>query len=247
MVSERGMFHVDSVAFDGGAGTDGFTIADDGLSGWLESPDVRSERVVRPQGHGIFDLPAYLEERIIGFSGLCFAASEWDMGMLGRQLNSFGVVTISGDYLGQVLSISGRRVSSKFAASVPGSIADYMVSFVCADPRLRGEVVTTDGVAVNRGNFPATPVIEVRGTLPTGWRVNGPDGRYFQTSQALTAGQVHRVDMATGRLTRDGVVQVGVVTHGDSWTVPAGSSVTHSLIPTSGSGTLSVLVADTFL
>lgn len=233
-----------------------YVISPDGFVGWDDATEIRRTETLRPVAHGSFDVRGFQSARVVTVSGYILARTPAELRSMASRLRgvladgSSGRVSVD---TSEGTSWADVRLAGKTTVDVlgvSGRDAEFSLSFWSADPRRFGESREFEGpsaVAYHLGNFPAAPILEVRGTLPSGWSVDGPDGRVFQTSQALTAGQVHRVDMAAGRLTRDGVVQVGVVTSGETWAVPPGASVTHAFTPTSGTGSLSVIVTDTFI
>jgi hypothetical protein len=128
------------------------------------------------------------------------------------------------------------------------AVADYQIQFKCADPRKFGDTrsFASGEPAFHYGNFPATPQISISGSMPGGYTVNGPDGKRFVVTRALVSGSPHTIDMETGLLRVNGALAYGGVTTANTWTVPAGRQVTHTLTG-SGSGVLAVRVADTYV
>lgn len=237
---------------------EGLFVGPDGFEGWDDGGgESRRESVERPGAHGEFDLPVFLGSRVVTIDGHALAWSASELGHLRGQIMGLGATgprfKLTVDHQGQTLWAWARRGSKptfKDAGIRHGMHrARFMVQFVCADPRKYGETNTFPGgvAAVHYGNFPATPELLVTGTMPAGYSVLGPGGKQFVVSQALTAGQSHRIDLRTGWLYRNGVLQVGAVSRADLWVVPTGGSVVHTLAPVSGSGSLVVKVLDTFI
>jgi hypothetical protein len=231
-----------------GAGSDGFTIEE--IVGWDDSPDYRTTDIERPQAHGSFEVPAFAGSRRVSISGLCFGDSELELGHLKHQLSgllSDGLFSrIVVEYQGVTSWADVQRVGSKFSTIVAGSIARYQLQVWAADPRKFGETRTFAGgvASYHYGNFAASPVHTITG-VAAGYTINGPGGKTFTVTQAVTDGNPHTVDMATGFLEVGGVVVVGKVTSADVWAVPAGGTVTHTL---TGAGlTLSTAVTDTYI
>lgn len=236
---------------------DGFVIDADGFTGWDDGVDVRREVHDIPRGHGAFDLPGYLEPRVFAAKGLCYADTperlEWWRGVLTGLLADGGSGRVVVENRGLTTWADARLATRSEFTKIPGgaTMARYRVQFWAADPRKYGQTRTygpaTIVAASHFGNFPAAPLLTVTGAMPSGYTIGGPDGRTFVVSQALTSGHTHRIDMRTGRLTLDGVLQVGAVSVGQTWGIPGGASVTHTLTPVSGTGTITVSVLDTFI
>ncbi|MEQ6899016.1 hypothetical protein [Microbacterium sp. KR10-403] len=145
------------------------------------------------------------------------------------------------------------RLSGRTAVKVRGSTrtdAAFQVSFWAPDMRKYGELRSLPGSTVQAyqyGNFPATPVIEVTGSMPSGYMV-ASQGRQFVVNQALSSGQTHRIDLARGWLYRGSTLQSGAVDVAESFTVPGGGKpVSVVLTPVSGSGQMTVKVTDTYI
>lgn len=251
---DPGLFVVGGLQFRGdAASSEGFTIRDKGVKGWLDTPSVRSESVQRPLAHGSFGAPAFYSDRSISIEGKCFADSPERMGHYQARLSGIGsgggMVRMQGDYLGFRLWMDVRVEGAKFEEIVPGRIAEYMLMLRAPDPRKYGETRSfPDGSQAHHyGNFDATPEITVTGGMPSGYAIHGPGGKRYVVTQALAAGSTHRIDMRTGWLYRDGVLQVGAVGRADLWTVPPGGRVSHAVVPVSGVGQLVAKVIDTFV
>lgn len=238
----------------------GFVVDPDGLEGLDDGVTVKGESVSRPSQHGDYELPTYLESRIVSLSGNCLADSPERLGQLRRQFTGLLVGAVGNvvfEHLGS--TVWGRAglapgVQKKFKVNAATSTdARFQLQLKFADPRLFGEsrafAAATSLSLQHYGNFLSLPVLEVTGSMPSGYSVNGPDGRKFTVTQALTAGQTHRIDMNTGRLYRNGVLQVGWVSRTETWGIPAGSlGVPYTLAPVSGTGLISApSVLDTFI
>jgi len=242
---------IGGLTFWGGEGSDGFYIRKGGLKGFLDGVGVRGNSVERPMAHGDFDLPVFRSARTVSISGPCLAPSEGEWMHRNRQLTGLfgdgrsGRVTF--DVGGTVLWGDARLGDTpQWEPQMWGSRADYLLVLRFADPRLFGETRTFAGgvAAYHYGNFAASPVHTVSG-VGSGYTINGPGGKTFTVTEAVTSEVPHRIDMATGFLEVGGVVVVGQVTSADVWAVPGGGTVTHTL---TGSGlTLSTAVADTYI
>lgn len=228
----------------------GFSLERDGLTGWGDSVDVRREDVPRPMAHGSFDVPVYRGGRIVSASGLCRATSSEERAWFRSQLTGVLADGVSGQVIveedGQTLWANCRLAAGpKFSRFTFDKLARWQLQLWCADPRQFGEARTFAGgaPAFHYGNFPAPPVLTVSGSAAGGYTINGPSGKTFVVTKALVSGHPHTIDMATGRLTVDGVVQVGAVGRTQTWAIPPGQQV----VMTSTAGTLTASVTDTFI
>lgn len=220
-------------------------------SGIDEGVPVRREQTTRPGAHGAFNAPGYLDARVIGMSGHIIAPTPEQLLNMARRLTGLLADGSTGrlDLLGEREVHLQVGLAAQTMVTVRGNdprVADFQIQLWAPDPRMYGEVnqFTAGQVAFHRGNFPATPVIELTGAA-SGNTVNGPAGKAFTITQGRTAGQTHRIDLASGRVYLNGALQLGVVSRGDLWTVPPGlPGVTHTL---TGSGAMKVILPDTFV
>lgn len=224
---------------------DVFVLGREGSSGWYESPDVRREEIARAMSHGAFNLPGYRSQRLIGIPGHILARTPASLVHLQDRLS--GVLADGGSGRLTVEDDSGTRWANVRLAGcsieqIDSTTARFLLQLWAADPRKYGETRTFDSgqPAYHYGNFPASPVIVVPGAHAA-WSATAGSAQ-VAVSQALTSGQTHRYDSRTGRLTRNGALQVGVVTRGDSWSIAPGQSLVHTI---TGGG--QVQVTDTFI
>ena len=245
------------LVFWGGRGSEGFFVDDGGLEGWSDAPTTRGEDIEIPQGHGSYDSAEFYDSRVVTVSGVCSARSPGQLGQYRNELMGVlqGRVQVLVDDLGVKTYAHGRRFGQpKFKPDAHGRRAQFQFSVRCADPRRYGERVDIATVAAgtaqtvwHRGNFPAAPVQVVAGSMPNGYRLDGPDGRSLTVGRALAAGAPHTIDHSTGVLSIGGVAQFGAITGGGFWTLNPGRTATHTLVPVSGTGTLESIVRDTYI
>lgn len=245
---------VGGLEFHGGAGQDGFYIEGEGLQGLLSGVDVKRDSVSRPQSHGDFDVPGYLEARIVSLAGPCIAESAEVLAHRGRQLTGLladgGSLPVTFDVPGGPLWGTARLADkTEFDVSLWGSRAQYNLRLLFANPRLLGESRTAGAFspAFNYGNFPATPIHTVVGTSPAGYTIGGPDGKQYIVTQPLVAGSPHVIDMATGYLTINGATIFGGVSRADTWAIPGGGNFAHTLNAAVGTLTLATTITDTYV
>ena len=241
---------IGGLTFSGGDGGEGFFIRE--WSGWWGGVDPKTDAVARPQADGDFDVPGFLEPRILTLTGRCHAKSaeyleQYELRLSGL-FGSGKSQRVMVDGPGGTQWADGRRAGSEFEIELWGAYAAYQLVVKFANPRKFGESRSFTGtapVAHHYGNFPATPVLTVTGASSGGYTISGPEGRSYVVTRALTSGTPHVIDMATGRLLIAGVVQVGAVSVAQTWAIPPGTKTSMSI--TGGSAVLSVSVLDTYI
>jgi hypothetical protein len=247
-------YRVGSMFFTAGADLvmDGFTVATE--TGWLDTPDMRRQQVDIPQGHGAFDLPGFLSARVVALSGLVSASSVGKFLWLRSQITGLmadgSLGKVVGELSGVTLWGNARLVKTNFAPIVWGQTANYQIQFWFANPRLFGstQIFTGGSPSYHYGNFPAAPVHTVTATTAmSGYTIAGPAGKLFTVTVACNPGSPHTIDMSTGQLIVNGIVSFGNVSRADTWVIPGGVAVTHTLTLVSGSGTLLTAVTDTYV
>lgn len=230
-----------------------YTILPEGLVGWLAGGvSMRRDVADRPTSHGQFSAPGYLSGRMVTLTGQIHASSPFDF---EKRLAALSAVLADGGEAPLVVQAeeTTRAVVSRWdepetRVLVYGRLAEYKLRLWSPDPRRYGESRNFNGAAsYHRGTFPALPVLTVTGNMPGGYSISGPDGRVYTVTAGLPAGSVDRIDMRTGWLKRNGVDLGGATGRADTWAIPPGAQVTHTLTPVSGSGQLTVTVTDTYV
>ncbi|GAA5198506.1 hypothetical protein [Microbacterium jejuense] len=233
---------------DGGAAT--FTLGRNGLVGWFEGVGTRGEQTARSVADGDHVSPAFLTGRLITLTGLVLGAStEAALSALSalprRTLGQFAVESDDSDTWALVRRLDKPDIS----VDAWGSAVSYQLRLYAPDPfRYGEEVISSSGTEVSiahAGNTVAVPVIEVSGSMPSGYEIASQGKRYVVT-QALTSGHTHVIDMANGFLTLDGDLQVGAVSRCETFTIPRGAGATVTITPVSGSGSIVVHTVDTW-
>lgn len=245
---------VGGVTLNGLAAT-GFIIAPDGFVGWDESTATKRDSVPLPQAHGSFAVRGFRDNRVLTVSGTCLADSEQQLRFFGNQLTGTGAdgtaIRVTVDHSGSTTWADGYLDGeTKFSMFATGQAATFAIQFWFPSPRKLGNTLTfASGVpAYHYGNFPAAPVLTVTAiTTMSGYTIAGPAGKLYTVTVACNPGHPHTIDMATGQLVADGTISTASVSQGDTWTIPGGARVVHTLTPVSGSGSLGVAVTDTFI
>lgn len=224
-----------------------------GLAGFDDMPAGRREAMGRDMEHGEYDLPVFRGPRVPSIEGIAVASSDFDLARLRSLVTGCGAtgggIDVFTSHQGQDLKMRARVLEASFVdRGMRGRrlLADFSLHMVCADPRRYGESHTYFGSSVQAfhyGNFPASPVVEVAGPRSAPYTINGPGSRQFQVTQALTAGQTHRINFRTGQVLRNGAVQSGAIGRADLWTVPPGGQTGMSI----SSGSMTVVVPDTYM
>ena len=227
-------------------GDSGFTIATlDGLFGGVQA---KGRTVSREGADGDFEVPSNLDARTVQVAGKCFADSAEALDHLSDQLTGlFGSgmkrrVVFDGPKVTWADGKLARGTAPQFTPVVWGRIAEWSLAIQFADPRKFGESRTfASGIpAFHYGNFPAAPVFTITGAR-SGYTIPGPSGKSYVVTRAISGSEVHTVDMNDGLLRVNGAVVFGGVSRSDTWAIPGGASVTHTL-----SG-LMTTVTDTFI
>lgn len=224
-----------------------------GMQGWEGLPASRREALARAVSHGEHDVPTYLPARVVTYDWWCVSESEFAAFNDSNRINGIGgtgqPVQVVVEHHGVPLYASGRRIiASAVDTGMRESgrpILECQLQLVFANPRKYGKTNTfpeagtvTSMDVLHRGNFPAHPVIEIP-SAPTSYTITSPAGTFSVTG--ATAGGTHRVDMRTGRVTRNGVWMRGIGA-GPLWAVPEGQVWAHTLsVPGR------VLIADTYI
>ena len=225
-----------------------FLIEPGGLTGWFEKPGSRRTEEGRPIGHGLFDAPVWLSGRVVAISGMILAGSPAELVHMQAQLTGLRfqesirltVDSADGTTWADVKVLDVQTPPD----GVTGTEAPFMVQMVAANPRRFGESRLFAGSSVQAfhyGNFDAIPEVTVTGPVSAPYTV-ASGGRSVTVTQALTSGQTHRIDMSTGWVYRNGVLQSGVTSAVNVFTIPPG-------LPTvvTGPSSMTVKVTETFI
>ncbi|MEV8023401.1 hypothetical protein [Microbacterium sp. NPDC080220] len=241
--------HWSGLEFNGGNGPARFTIEE--FTGLYDGVSPRGERSERPTGDGEFDSLMYLSARSGSITGLLHATSPTDYERSLQQLAAipFRVSTTltAQTELGSRWIKARRSEAPNVQHLVYGRTARFMVQWLAQDPRWYGEAREFTGNTVDvyqRGSFESFPVVEVTGSRPSGYTVSS-QGHSFVVTRSVSSGETHRIDMRTGWLYVNGVLQGTGVASADVFAIPPGRTVSVSV--SGGSGSMKVKPTDTFV
>lgn len=217
----------------------------DGIKGVWEGVDVRREDTPRPLAHGSFDAPVFLSSRVIPVSGHLSTRSGAELVHEISKLTGLlaggapGVLSLDDDTGTTFLNV--RLGAATQVTQLDDTTAKFLVTFWAHDPRRYGTTHTYNSGAqvFHYGNF-ASPVTVTIPSAPAAYSITSPAGTF--TVSGATSGGTHVVDLRTGRVTRNGVLMLGV-SSGTTWEMPPGTPWVHAI--STGMGTIKVL--DTFV
>lgn len=230
-------FHVDEV---------------DGLS----VGEVQEVGVAQYNGTGQHDLDNVIRDpRIITISGSAVAPSMEELGKFedlarGCLIDPESTGLFKWTEYGRTRWCRVRRYRGwRFRRIGSTGVAEFTARFRAPSQLVYGEERKagpgTSLQLLNRGQFAAYPSFRITGTMPNGYRITS-GGRAYVVTQALGAGQTHIVDMRDKILHRNGTPQVGAVSAPRLLLARPGATQ-FALEPVSGSGSMRIEAADTYL
>lgn len=205
-----------------------------GWQGWEGLPAGRREALARALTHGEHDVPVKLPARVMTADCWLLEKTLPMHRELSQRFTGWGAsgdrFLLSVDHQGEKLTAIVRRILAE--ADDTGRrnahlfVSEGQIQFLAADPRKYGDTLTlpeTGGTATtiavyHRGNFLAFPVVEIP-AAPAGYTITTSAGVF--TVAGATPGGTHRVDLRTGRVTRNGVWMPDVG-RGPLWAAPDG-------------------------
>lgn len=238
---------IGGLLFEGDEGETEFSIFQDGLRGWFDGVSVRRDSTPRPSAHGEFPSRGYRGGRLVTLEGRVYSSSPQEQehlfsrltGLLGDGQTGRLVVDNAGDSKWADVQLDD---APEITQETYGELARYRLQLWAVDPLRYGETRSfgAGAAAHHYGNAPSFPTLEVTGVYPSGYTITA-GAKSYVVSQALAAGQMHRIEMKTGALFRNDVRQIGGVSAASLWSVSPGEGLVHSL---SGGGSLTVKVTD---
>lgn len=201
---------------------------------WWGSPDTKGETVDRANADGEYDLPVYNAARILTFDGLLHAKSHMDMHEAGDFLTGpmRGRLQVAGH--GNTKWADAVRSSSTLFEPITDTLARWQVHLRFPDPRKFGDLHTfpvsagAPATVFHRGNYNASPVVQINGPVTGGFTITHPGGLYTAVGD-LAAGSTIRIDFNTGRLRLNGNDRSDLVTRADLYKVPPGNTAAFSV------------------
>lgn len=246
---------LDGLEFHGHAHRSLYTVEGGALDGWFDAPAPRSDTVDRPMAHGTFAGLTFKAGRSVAWHGLVLTGSPGEQRAAMEHLAGMAqdpglhTLTVQHDSVVTYARVNLVRPATTKVESY-GRVARYEVEAFAPDPHRYGELRTFTGSSVvpfHRGNTDAVPTITVTGSFPDGYSI-GFKSRDFIVRSALANGQSDVIDMKTGWVKRNGVVQPGAATRAELITIPRGvqSSAIQLTANGSGSGSMTVDLRDTY-
>lgn len=205
-----------------------YVIEPRGLTGWYGAAGIRREETQRPAAHGSFDAPGYRGAKVPFIRGSILASTDSMFQRLRLNLESLladGDVHRMTVQDGALVTWQDVRLASPAVVDPHPNdpSGEFQIGFWSPRAEIYGEERTYTGASVqvfHRGTIRAPFRVRIT-DAPASYTITGP-GRTFEVAGA-TSGGTHEVDMRTGRVTRNGVLMVGVVQQAATWDIPAGN------------------------
>lgn len=246
-VSSTFLVTVQDVEFDGSESSQIPAITLTKVAGIWDGVSMRREQTDRPTGHGQFWSPGFLSGRAITLEGEIYSETIEDQDAMIGQI----VALLADGSSGRMTVQRGERVMSAEVGRIGtptitidrwGLLARFQIQFWAPDPRWYGddndEGPGTSLLLVHRGNFPASSRLVLTGNSPSGYTI-AAGGRQYIVTSGPTAGQTDEVDMSTGWLRRNGALLFGAVSRYETWQVPPGPGLLHT-VTAAGGGTITM-------
>lgn len=221
------------------------------MTGWTSTPTLVTDRVAFEDEDGEFDEDGNLAAREVRVVGYLAARSHLEVAEYERRFKSLVHRRFIVSVEDARLDLHGYARLDALTYDASGFHTDAQFEFTLRfpDPRRYGTKRTTPaGTTVtprHNGDVDARTVFTVTGSMG-GYKLVGPAGQEYVVTEALLGGKTDKIDMADGRLYRDGALLIGK-SRGERWTTPPGApegSVT--LVPTTGTGSLVAATRDTY-
>ncbi|MBG6085886.1 hypothetical protein [Zhihengliuella flava] len=239
------------------------TIGKNGLKGWWETPDKRGDDTARVMQDGDFPAPRTFGPRMITISGDVSCTSrdalfEFRDRLAGLPHLGSGELSVTGHGVSQTATVE-QVGGLKWSERNPRA-ASWSMDLKAPDPRKYGELRVTAWTTASRtspvsvqvsheGNYPAAPVIEVKGSMTSGFTAWGTGEDSYRSLETVNAGELFEVDFGSGLLRKDGAVVFGQTGYTNLAKVMPGVSRAANVIPATdgGVGQYRVLVRDTYI
>ncbi|ANP74545.1 hypothetical protein [Cryobacterium arcticum] len=226
------------------------------MSDWTDGVDLEVEEIKIPGASGYYDLEGTLSSRSPVIRGYALAKNLGDLGQMRDALRSVQgkplqplVVKQFGDS-----RFAPAKVTTAPKFTPQGEFPEATFSLLLYCPKgeqfggLNGDTVATGATltAINRGNHEGSVVLVIAGNMPSGYRINGPDGKAIIVSRAVSGDQPHTIDLGARLLRINGEVLFNGVDRFDQWAIPGGWKAEMTCVPVSGSGTFGYSGRDTY-
>ncbi|MBG6085808.1 phage tail family protein [Zhihengliuella flava] len=243
--------------------SDGTRVVVRDADGWFKSPAPRSDSTVRVGGDGDFPALVTYGPRYVTLIGSVYAVThaglhEANMLLSGLLHSGPAELTVAGH--GPTQSAMADRDGGLDWEDHTDTYAKWELSLKAPDPRKYGVLRTTAWTTASRtspvsvqvsheGNYPAAPVIEVKGSMTSGFTAWGTGADSFRSLETVNAGELFEVDFGSGLLRKDGAVVFGQTGYTNLAKVMPGVSRAANVIPATdgGVGQYRVLVRDTYI
>jgi len=226
-----------------------FVVEPNGLSAWFGAAGIRREETQRPAAHGSFDSRGYRGAKVPFIRGSILASSDATFHRMRQQLEglladgSMARMSVQ-DNQGHVTWQDVRLAQPAVVTPHPNDPSgEYQIGFWAPRAEIYGEERVKTGASAglfHRGTIPAPLKVRI-GSGATSYTISSPLGT-FEVAGAPSGG-VHEVDLRTARVKRNGVLLTGVVARAETWDVPRGLPITHTI--SAGSG-VEWITRDTF-
>lgn len=240
------------VKFDGGD-TDSSPYMLTGITGVYDGVGHRRAYDERPTAAGTFPSVARLGGRRITLKGEIYTTGPMEQDRAIRRLTGLLASGETGTLAvdmgnAPITAIVQRLGTPVISIDAWGLLATFELQLWADDPRWYGKERTVGPAgavaAINRGNFPALPVLVVTGSSPGGYTITGPNGGQIIVNAALTSGVPHEYRMREARLYVGGSRVLGGVTRARLWAVRSGLPTTTMTV---SAGQLTSRLNDTYL
>ncbi|WP_334121857.1 hypothetical protein [Glutamicibacter sp.] len=223
------------------------------VEGWDETPEAKSNSESRPLADGDYDSEVFYGSRLVTLNGRLSAKTPGDAFMARERLTALlgSPGRFQVDQFGLVRWGTARRGKIK-PGQIKGRHLPFQMELRFIDPRKFGKArsfSTAVGSPVDvlqRGSFPATPIVTVTGSMPSGYDLS-LNGRLVSITKSLASGSTHTIDMRTGILRQNGTVVAGGFSYSELLKVEPGMPQNFFASTASGSGTVRLDYYDTYI
>lgn len=224
------------------------------LTGWYEAPQSKGDGGERPLADGDYEAQRFYGPRMVTVDGILFHKGRGQLVSAREQLNVRASLN-KHDLVVTDAGLTRRLVVKALGVDWIEATRDasrFQVRLRADDPRKFGDSQRFSGSVgaafdvYQRGAHPATPVVTVSGSMPSGYDLT-LNGRLVTVTKGLSSGSTHTIDMRTGILRQNGVVVAGGFSYSELLKVNAGLPQSFYSVAASGSGTVRLDYYDTYM